>query len=209
MAKVSGAALVAAVLLVTACDAPRARDTAGPAAPPAPAPPATPAASSAASSCAGGRVSVGPTRRRTVILALAPAVTITSPKGGKLDPGSLRDVRQYRAQVVAQKPVPQDKVYRAFVQRWDDPAAMPALGEVAPVNHSPGDSAVVNRPGRYVQYEGVQAVEAAFSYTCGKATVRGTASSWIGPISGVLGCDSTDRPPDVASYKDVIAACRE
>ncbi len=201
------APVLAMIVMLTACDANPPGEQAGGISPSASAPPtsqaATPATSQAATACADPQITFGPEHRSRVLTAVAPAVTITSRSGGRLDT-ALRPVRHYRAEVVAEGDAPQADLYQAFIGRFDDLGPTAELGEVAPV--SSGTTAVKGR-GRFVRYEGVQAVQATFTYSCGPITGRGTVSSWLISISGVLSCDRKPQPTEPIHTQAIALAC--
>ena len=97
----------------------------------------------------------------------------------------LRSVRPYTAQVTADGQVPEDRVYEKFGTMAKDLDLLPPLGET----YTPDEGTLkTHGPGRLVRYEGVRAVDAAFTYRCGSAAIRGVVTSWRMPISGVLDC---------------------
>jgi hypothetical protein len=205
---VERALALAMILMLTACDAenPREQAGAGPssAAAPASTPTAVPTTSQAVTPCADARIAFGPVHKSSVLTAVAPAVTIASRSGGRLKT-ALRPVRRYRAEVVAEGDAPHADIYRSFISSFDEVTAPTAgLGEVAPVE--PG-TMTMRGPGRFVQYEGVLAVEATFSYSCGATTDRGTVSSWLIPISGVLSCDRKPQPREPIHAQAIALAC--
>lgn len=97
----------------------------------------------------------------------------------------LRSVRPYTAQVKADGQVPEDRVYEKFGSMAEDLDGLPPLGET----YTPDEGTrKTHGPGRVVRYEGVGAVDAAFTYRCGSAVIRGVVTSWRIPISGLLDC---------------------
>ncbi len=207
---VARALALAMILTLTACDAGTSREQAGGSSSSAVAPATSQAPTSRAATsqpatgCADPRIDFGPVHKSSVLTAVAPVVTITSRSGGRLDT-TLRLVRRYRAEVVAEADAPQADIYQAFIGRFGDGLAPAAeLGEVAPVR--PGTMTVQGR-GRFVQYEGVRAVQATFSYSCGPTTDRGTVSSWLIPISGLLSCDRKPQPSEPIHTEAIALAC--
>ncbi|MFI7598006.1 hypothetical protein [Actinoplanes sp. NPDC049681] len=176
-------ALLTAAAALSGCDpdpAPDARQAS-------PGPQSTAATSlpASASVCDDPDVDFGPVRRREVLTAVAREITITAPKGGRLDP-EFEPVRRYTAEVVAPGNVPRQLVYDAFLHKISPDSVYPELGS------DPGTGGKITRvdgPGRIVVYRGVYAREATFRYRCGAVDVTGTVSSWTTPVTGVLDCD--------------------
>ncbi len=158
----------------------------------------------AAPECSGAELVLDDPTERRVLTAVAPAVTITSSSGGTLD-APLRPVRQYKAQVVSRSEVPQERVYQALLERLGETAPSIPLGESAPHDVSGDDT--ISGPGRFVRYEGVEAVEATFTLSCGRHTAQGVVSTWLVLTSGILSCD---EPSSGAMAREAYAVgCRD
>jgi hypothetical protein len=200
---------LATVAMLAACDAApqseQAGQTSSSAAASVSAPAAVPATPQATTACADARVEFGPVHKSNVLTAVAPVATVTSRTGGRLTT-ALRPVRRYRAEVVAVGNAPQADIYRAFASELGDPAPTAELGEVAPVE---AGAVTVQGPGRFVRYRGVRAVQATFSYSCGPITDRGTVSSWLIAITGVLSCDRKPQPAEPIHTEAMALVCRK
>ncbi|WP_412748320.1 hypothetical protein [Krasilnikovia sp. M28-CT-15] len=130
-------------------------------------------------------------------------MTITSHSGGPLDK-PLAPVRRFRAEVIADGDVPQAEIYEKFIGKFSDREGLPELGAVAPSDQG---AVTINGSGRFVHYEGVQAVEATFSSSCGPMSGRGTVTSWLGPVDGVLSCDRRPKPSEPIHDEAIALTC--
>ena len=156
----------------------------------APIPNATPASSAAASpaatpvpatACSDERITFGRLTSHDVL------THVTRPG----EP-TMIEVRSYAPGVVPDRDLPADRIYQAFDAVVDD-ADLVRLRPLGTVFVPRGVSVRATGPGRVVRYDGVQAVEAMFTYACGGSTHQGVVSSWTRPMTGVLDCALPDR----------------
>ncbi len=164
---------------------------------------ASSSATAAAPTCAEEQITIGRARRHDVVTHVSPVQVVTASAGGLLD-APLRLARPYTAQVTADGPVPRDRVYERFAAVVDVDL-LPPLGEAFTPDEAP---LTTQGSGRLVRYEGVDAVDAAFTYRCGAAVIRGVVMSWRIPISGLLDCDlrqQSSGPP--AAKQAASLAC--